>query len=806
MESTIVIKVKYGETLRRFTAHVDENEQLDLDMDGLREKVLSLFNFAPDVDLTLTYVDEDGDVVTLVDEEDLHDVMRQSLNPLRITVKLNSDKGGRSYARSSGSSTPMRSPRVQNPSPIFSTGVTEILRSLPDPVRKVLSKLPLDFTSKATPSAPMIAEIIEHYSKIGQSHLNSVSEFQVGSASSTHGEGSRRTTTEAPASKYPKAKMDEKATPEVLPNSKPEEPASKITENVNLAEVTNGIEASVSDIPASGPVNLNASPSGDSFLSGCAFVNDTVDDEDEIKKSGECHLIGKSVGSTSVNLTPVAPKVIAADNIKDMKKDMKKSSFGPPRLCNPDSQLITNLNAGMPLANDLAATCARVHPFKRSYYYKNSDDGLSCVVHRGVQCDGCGVHPIIGPRFKSKVKEDFDLCSICFAQMGNEADYTRIITRMDRPASHHHPWYPMQQPSVHPPIAPIVPQVLRRGCPMKSYQVKLDGRFIRDVNIMDGTVMAPLTPFTKIWRMRNNGNMVWAEGTQLLWIGGDKLSDTLSVEVEIPSDGLPVDNELDIAVNFTSPELPGRYISYWRMASPSGQKFGQRVWVLIQVDAAMKDTGNSIHGFNLNLPPDSNDMTSPEIIDSSVEPMEEGSILEADKSAIESVQPIGEEHTNKDPELNFPINDTLLVGDGVSNPFPAMAYSPVSYPMIDLSEVAPIMPPTMPPHEPSPVTNVPSSAQDTSSGNDVVEQTLLRELQEMGFKQVDLNKEILRRNEYDLEQSVDDLCSAVSEWDPILKELQDMGFSDKEMNKRLLKKNNGSIKRVVMDLVTGKMA
>lgn len=52
---------------------------------------------------------------------------------------------------------------------------------------------------------------------------------------------------------------------------------------------------------------------------------------------------------------------------------------------------------------------------------------------------------------------------------------------------------------------------------------------------------------------------------------------------QIPVSGVAVDNELDIAVDFTVPKLPGRYISYWRMASPSGQKFGQRIWVHIQV-------------------------------------------------------------------------------------------------------------------------------------------------------------------------------------------------------------------------------
>lgn len=34
--------------------------------------------------------------------------------------------------------------------------------------------------------------------------------------------------------------------------------------------------------------------------------------------------------------------------------------------------------------------------------------------------------------------------------------------------------------------------------------LKLDSRFIQDVNILDGTIVAPLTPFTKIWRMRNS--------------------------------------------------------------------------------------------------------------------------------------------------------------------------------------------------------------------------------------------------------------------------------------------------------------
>lgn len=41
--------------------------------------------------------------------------------------------------------------------------------------------------------------------------------------------------------------------------------------------------------------------------------------------------------------------------------------------------------------------------------------------------------------------------------------------------------------------------------------------------------------------------------------------------------------ETNVAVDFLAPARPGRYISYWRLALPSGQRFGQRIWVYIKV-------------------------------------------------------------------------------------------------------------------------------------------------------------------------------------------------------------------------------
>lgn len=72
-----------------------------------------------------------------------------------------------------------------------------------------------------------------------------------------------------------------------------------------------------------------------------------------------------------------------------------------------------------------------------------------------------------------------------------------------------------------------------RGCGTKLSRPKLDSRFILDVNVIDGTMMAPATPFTKIWRMRNSGSLIWPRGSQLVWIGGDRYSDAVSVEIEV---------------------------------------------------------------------------------------------------------------------------------------------------------------------------------------------------------------------------------------------------------------------------------
>lgn len=218
----------------------------------------------------------------------------------------------------------------------------------------------------------------------------------------------------------------------------------------------------------------------------------------------------------------------------------------------------------------------------------------------------------------------------------------------------------------------------------------------------------------------------------------------------------------------------------------------------------MDSLSSSIRSATLDLPSSSSGTKGSQAIDVNVLTDVERDFMRPWPSSYsfdfkEPEKPIKDSQPKDEQEHNFPINDNLLVGHGASACPTTEAVSPVSYPIIDLEEEAsdvlfsaaiPVPPapapaPALPPARasaPEIVVNAPSSSLSLvnttpviggTSSNNAVEENLLKELEEMGFKQVDLNKEILRMNEYNLGQSLDDLCG-VAEWDPILEELQEM--------------------------------
>jgi hypothetical protein len=110
--------------------------------------------------------------------------------------------------------------------------------------------------------------------------------------------------------------------------------------------------------------------------------------------------------------------------------------------------------------------------------------------------------------------------------------------------------------------------------------------FLNDVSVPDETRMQSGQPFTKTWRLRNDGSCVWNHNYSLVFTGGDLMGAPQS----IPLDGTVAPGDsIDLSVNLTAPQDQGSYTGNWALRNPQGGLFGlgsgstEPFWVQIEV-------------------------------------------------------------------------------------------------------------------------------------------------------------------------------------------------------------------------------
>lgn len=107
---------------------------------------------------------------------------------------------------------------------------------------------------------------------------------------------------------------------------------------------------------------------------------------------------------------------------------------------------------------------------------------------------------------------------------------------------------------------------------------QLRASFVADNNIPDGQVFPPGAEFVKSWRMRNDGSGPWPADTELVFVGGDKLMIDASEHFKVGS--VPPGEEVDVWTgDMKAPDVPGKYISYWRLCDNKGRRFGHSIWI-----------------------------------------------------------------------------------------------------------------------------------------------------------------------------------------------------------------------------------
>jgi next to BRCA1 gene 1 protein len=106
----------------------------------------------------------------------------------------------------------------------------------------------------------------------------------------------------------------------------------------------------------------------------------------------------------------------------------------------------------------------------------------------------------------------------------------------------------------------------------------LRASFVADNNIPDGQIFPPGAEFVKSWRMRNDGPGSWPADTELVFVAGDRLMIDTSEQFKVGA--VPPGEEVDVWTGeMKAPDVPGKYISYWRLCDSKGRRFGHSIWI-----------------------------------------------------------------------------------------------------------------------------------------------------------------------------------------------------------------------------------
>jgi len=102
----------------------------------------------------------------------------------------------------------------------------------------------------------------------------------------------------------------------------------------------------------------------------------------------------------------------------------------------------------------------------------------------------------------------------------------------------------------------------------------------RNKNSDDKLEVKKLEQVTKTWKVKNFGPFAWPVGSELTYVGGDKLSANRSFAFEKE---VAPGEEVEIEFSFTAPEHPGTYRAFYRLATPQGITFGRKMRVILDV-------------------------------------------------------------------------------------------------------------------------------------------------------------------------------------------------------------------------------
>jgi hypothetical protein len=218
------------------------------------------------------------------------------------------------------------------------------------------------------------------------------------------------------------------------------------------------------------------------------------------------------------------------------------------------------------------------YEIESGYYSKIKDFAMSSmynsqaqVIHKNIICDICGMHPIVGDRYKCTVCEDYDLCPDCEKDYG----HNHVLIKIK---------YPNQFADRPRPNIKKNKGYYVLGENNKGQEEKFWAKFIRE-DLGEGFRVLPGVVFEKTWVIQNSGLTTWPANTRFMPTGGDPLI----VESAFVGEILP-GAEAIIKVKITAPTKQRKYTTFFNLGYNANRIFGPKLWVDFEVFCSERDS------------------------------------------------------------------------------------------------------------------------------------------------------------------------------------------------------------------------
>lgn len=136
-------------------------------------------------------------------------------------------------------------------------------------------------------------------------------------------------------------------------------------------------------------------------------------------------------------------------------------------------------------------------------------------------------------------------------------------------------------PATNPQVVPTntAPAVIPTNPPGCTDSASFDA----DVTVPDNTPFAASEPFTKTWRIANNGTCAWNANYSLVFSNGEQMDAPAST----PLAYTPPGETLDISVDLMAPTRNGAFVGNFELRNDKGEAipvdYGKYIWVTIVV-------------------------------------------------------------------------------------------------------------------------------------------------------------------------------------------------------------------------------